>query len=311
MSTPIQQQLPAIGPMTLACRAQEFFFRPTAADDLAICRILFYGLLFVQYLGFDFAGWGDMPASFHNTLPLFHLLHIPILSAKYLAVLEGVFKLALLGSCLGGFTRFSRLTAAITGFYLLSIPNNFGRAGHGDGVIIILLWVLAFSYCGDAWSLDRKFRGRLDPPPASGEFTWPIRMVWVLMALVYFGAGYTKLWASGPAWVTSDNMALNFLAHQVNGSNPPLDWGRYLARLPWICKGMAGFTLVLELGFPLALFNRTARKLWVPGMFFAHVGIALLMGVFFTQFMYTYIFWIPWSALRRHKAATTGRGLPD
>jgi len=305
----IEDHPPASEPQTLTRRVQQFFFRPTPPNDLAICRILFYALLFVQYLGTDFAGYGDLPASFYNTLPLFHLLHIPILSVKYLAMLEGAFKLALLGSCLGRFTKLSTFTAAITGSYLLSVPNNFGRAGHGDGVIIILLWVLAFSYCGDAWSLDRKFSGRSDPPAASGEYTWPIRMVWILMSLVYFGAGCTKLYDSGLAWVTSDNMALNFLAHQVNNSNPTLDWGRHLARLAWFSKGLAAFTLVLELGFPLALFNRTARKLWVPGMFFAHVGIALLMGVFFTQFMYTYIFWIPWSALRHHKAATNGRGL--
>jgi hypothetical protein len=93
-------------------------------------------------------------------------------------------------------------------------------------------------------------------------------------------------------------MAMTFLAHQVNNSNPLLDWGQHLARLAWFGKGLAGFTLVLELGFPLALFNRTARKLWVPGMFMAHVGIALLMGVVFTQFMYTYIFWVPWLGLR-------------
>jgi len=276
---------------------QHFFFRPTPPDGLGICRLLFYGCLFIQYLKTDFASYGDLPASFYNTLPLFRLLHIPILSTKYLAILEAAFKLSLLGACIGRFTRPSAFTAAITGSYLLAVPNNFGRAGHGDGVIIVLLWVLAFSNCGDAWSLDRRFMRRSGPSTASGEYTWPIRMVWVLMSFVYFGAGYTKLHASGLAWVTSDNMAMTFLAHQVNNSNPLLDWGQHLARFAWFSKGLAAFTLVLELGFPLALFNRTARKLWVPGMFLAHVGIWLLMGVIFTQFMYTYIFWAPWSAL--------------
>jgi hypothetical protein len=292
-------------PLDLIGRVRHFFFRPTSANDLGICRVLFFACLFIQYLGTDFASYGDLPASFYNTLPLFRLLHIPILSAKYLAMLEGAFKLSLLGACLGRYTKLSTFIAAITGSYLLAVPNNFGRAGHGDGVIIILLWVLAISYCGDAWSLDRWLSRRSSAagpptPPAtlaSDEYTWPIRMVWVLMSLVYFGAGFTKLHASGLAWVTSDNMAMTFLAHQVNNSNPLLDWGQRLAHFGWFNKGLAGFTIVLELGFPLALFNRTARKLWVPGMFLAHVGIALLMGVVFLQFMYTYIFWIPWSRL--------------
>jgi hypothetical protein len=304
---PIENDALAREPRALSERVEAFFFRPTAPNDLGMCRMLFYGCLLFQYLGTDFASYGELPASFYNTLPLFRLLHIPILSVRYLAMLEGAFKLALLGACLGKFTRLSTFTAAITGSYLLAVPNNFGRAGHGDGVIIILLWVLAFSYCGDAWSLDRRGANHASPPRPrggySGEYTWPIRMVWVLMSLVYFGAGFTKLHASGLAWVTSDNMAMTFLAHQVNNSNPLLDWGQHLARLGWFSKGLAGFTLILELGFPLALFNRSARKLWVPGMFLAHVGIALLMGVIFSQFMYTYIFWVPWSRLRSGSTA--------
>jgi hypothetical protein len=296
---PLDYSPTANQPMTLAARVQHFFFRPTMPDDLGICRILFYGCLFIQYLRTDFASYGDLPASFYNTLPLFRLLHIPILSVKFLAILEAAFKLGLLGACLGRFTKLSTFTAAITGSYLLAVPNNFGRAGHGDGVIIILMWVLAFSYCGDARSLDRRSGSRSIAPVPSGEYTWPIRMVWVLMSFVYFGAGYTKLHASGLAWVTSDNMAMTFLAHEVNNSNPLLDWGQHLARFGWFSKGLAGFTLVLELGFPLALFNRTARKLWVPGMFLAHVGIWLFMGVIFTQFMYTFIFWVPWTMLAR------------
>jgi hypothetical protein len=301
---PLTQTAKAPESISLFGRVEDFFFHPATPDDLAICRILFFGCLFIQYLGFDFAGWGAMPASFQNPLPLFRLFHIPILSMKYLAMLEGAFKLSLLGACLGRFTKLSTFTAAITGSYLLAIPNNFGRAGHGDGVIIILLWVLAFSCCGDARSLDRRWMRTVRPPQPgseySGEYTWPIRMVWVLMSLVYLGAGYTKLHTSGLAWVTSDNMALTFLAHQVNGSDPPVNWGQHLAHLSWFCKGLAGFTIVLEIGFPLALFSRNARRLWVPGMFLAHVGIALLMGVVFTQFMYTFIFWVPWSRLLRH-----------
>jgi hypothetical protein len=291
---------PAAEPTTFTNRAWQFFFRPAMPNDLGICRFLFYGCLFIQYLGTDFAGYGDLPTSFYNTLPLFRLLHIPILSVKYLAMLEAAFKLGLLGACVGRFTKLSSFVAAIAGSYLLAVPNNFGRAGHGDGVIIILLWVLAFSYCGHAWSLDRWFGKSPVFSAASGEYTWPIRAVWVLMSLVYFGAGVAKLHASGLAWVTSDNMAMTFLAHQVNNSNPLLDWGQHLARLAWFSKGLAGFTLILELWFPLALFNRTARRFFVPGMFLAHVGIALLMGVIFTQFMYTYIFWVPWLRLRQH-----------
>jgi hypothetical protein len=60
---------------------------------------------------------------------------------------------------------------------------------------------------------------------------------------------------------------------------------------------VAAGALLLELGYPLALFNRIARWIVVPSMMLMHVGIYLLMGPLFREFLICNVFWVPWSAL--------------
>jgi hypothetical protein len=149
---------PAAEPTTFTNRAWQFFFRPAMPNDLGICRFLFYGCLFIQYLGTDFAGYGDLPTSFYNTLPLFRLLHIPILSVKYLAMLEAAFKLGLLGACVGRFTKLSSFVAAIAGSYRASGARGW-RHHHptvGAGVFVLRACV---EFGSLVWQIARFFRG--------------------------------------------------------------------------------------------------------------------------------------------------------
>ena len=230
-----------------------------------------------------------------------------------MAMLGTTFKLSLLLMVFGLWTRAGAWVAAIAGSYVLAVPNNFGRAGHGDDVVVILLWVFAFARSGDGFSIDRWFAARRQAsmPLPSGEYTWPIRMVWLLMSLVYFAAGVTKLRVSGLHWALSDNMAFTLRAHEVNNSNPVLHIGVAIARQAWMVRSLAFTTLVLETFFFLSLFSRWARLILVPAMFLGHLFIALVMGVVFTQFMFTYLFWLPWEKLfPRHAGIERTRAVP-
>jgi len=138
----------------------------------------------------------------------------------------------------------------------------------------------------------------------SGEYTWPLRMVWVVMALVFFAAGVSKLRHSGLAWITSDTLALNLIMNNYfsNSTEDPLTtWRLSLARHRGVCHMFAATTMTLELGFPLALVSRTARCLAVPGAISMLLGIRLLLGPAFQLFALCYVFWVPWDRV----AATT------
>ena len=125
-----------------------------------------------------------------------------------------------------------------------------------------------------------------------------MKCIWLLSSLVFFAAGVAKLRFSGLAWVTSDNLATMLLQHHYK-SDPIVDWGKTIAGHALLCKILAAGTIAVEIGFPLAMFHRWLRWLFVSGMFFMQIGIALLMGVVFTQFMFVYLFWIPWDRIGR------------
>jgi hypothetical protein len=117
-----------------------------------------------------------------------------------------------------------------------------------------------------------------------------------LKTRVFFASGLTKVRHAGLGWVSSDTLAILLPQAQYHGSNadPLLPWGLHVAQCGWLCRLLAGATVVIEIGFPLVLFSRRARAVLVPATFVLQTGIRVLMGPVFGQFMMCYLFWVPW-----------------
>lgn len=189
------------------------------------------------------------------------------------------------------------------GAYLLGLIQCFGKTHHFDFPALIVLGILALSRCGDGFSVDRWLRtrfatarGEVAPEVrSSGEYTWPIRLVWVLSTLVFFAAGVSKLRRSGLAWILSDNMRYVLLSHHYSHM-PPTSWGLYVAQISWASKALGLLTILFETGAPLALWSRTLRWIFIPGLLMMQIGILLLTGAF-VPYWYLYVFWVPWDRL--------------
>jgi len=186
-------------------RWTRFWFKPVGPLNLGLCRVLFFGAFFLFYLPQDFRAWAEVSDSFWMPIDLFQILHVPVLSGGLLAAFQGVWKVSLALSSLGLFTRASTVTSFVLGAYLLGIPNNFGKTHHFDALVVIIFGIMALSHCGDGCSLDQLIRHArqrntlsVHQPRMSGEYTWPVRAVWVMFALIFFAAGLSKL--STPAW---------------------------------------------------------------------------------------------------------------
>jgi hypothetical protein len=288
---------------------QSFWFEPSTPINLAASRILFYLGLFLLYLPTDFAAWGSVSDAFWMPLPLFEALRLRPLSSSELQLLTGVWRLSLLSAAAGAATRASAIVAAILGAYLMGLPHNFGHVFHFDALLAVVLVVLACSRAGDAWSIDALLlRHRRTTPDA--EYTWPIRMVWVMMALVLFAAGVAKLRYGGLDWMTTRNMSLILMrsAYHTSDADPIGTIGLWMAASPVISRLLAVSAVVVELGFATALVSRRARIVFVPAAFALLVGIRIAMGPTFGGFLIVHVFWVPWdkvaAAVRvRHRAA--------
>ena len=237
---------------------------------------------------------------------------IPLLPAGAIALIQVAFKLALALAAVGLFTRPALAAAFVCSVYLLGLPQNFGQIQHFDTLVVLVFGILAMSRAGDAWSIDAWRRSRRGAPTTleSGEYTWPIRAIWVMTAVIFCSAGFSKLRHSGLQWVFSDNLAIVLIRHQyfVSDGEPLTSWGPAIAAHPWAPRLLAAISLATEVLYPLALFSRRARMVLVPAGIAFLVGIRLLMGPTFEPFVMCSVFWVPWTrvlaVLRRRPPIT-------
>ena len=286
-----------------------FWFSPAMPLDLAIARVLFYGVTLAFYGPVDFSEWGRVGDVYWMPIFAFGAAGLRPAPAWILGVMQVIWKLSMATAMCGLFTRASTWVAFLLGFYLLGLPHNFGKTDHIDAPLVIAFGLLALSRCGDALSLDRLIARRRDRSSPSGEYRWPIRAVRVAICLVFFASGVAKLRRSGLEWVTSGHLSTLLIKEQYYAPDaaPLTDLGLDIAAVPALCYAMAAATLFLELGYPLALLGIVPRLIFVPGMIGAQVGIRLLMGPNFFPFFVLNVFWIDWGDLlnRRKSRAST------
>ncbi len=289
-----------------------FWFEAAAPDNLGLCRIVLFGTMFLYYVLTprlfpswdylaDFVPWGSVSRAFWRPVWLMAVLHFPPASAQALETMQGVWRMALMFSCIGLFTRISTAISFAFGLYLFGVPASFGKIHHTENVLIFLFLIMAFSRCGDAWSVDaviHKARAGAvrEPPVMSGEYTWPIRMIWVVIALTYFAAGVSKLRHSGFEWINSDTMR-HFLVlehYHIAVSDPLASWGLVIARGVMLPRIIAASSVILELALPIALFIPRSRWVLVPSVAAMQFGVAVLMGPNFYQLILCQLLWVPW-----------------
>jgi hypothetical protein len=125
------------------------------------------------------------------------------------------------------------------------------------------------------------------------------------MALVFLGAGVSKLRHGGIAWILSPNMAivLNRAAYHLSDADPLTRAGLWIAAHPAIAQGLAALALTIELGFVSALVSVRARAVVVPAAAALLVGIRALMGPTFAGFLIANVFWVPWRSVGARVAA--------
>src|SRR3989442_9968884 len=94
--------------------------------------------------------------------------------------------------------------------------------------------------------------GFTEPPVSSIAYALPLRFVWLLMGVIYFSAGFWKIWTGGYQWAWSDNPR-NIMYNkwmELSGWVPVFRVDHY----PMLYKVSGVCTLVFELSFILLIF---------------------------------------------------------
>ena len=205
--------------MKLSQRWNGFWFTPQSSfEPWGSCRFLFYLCVLYFFVHEPFGTWAELgrKSPFWDPHWMFKDLHLPLFSGSVLSVLGVVWKCALVAACLGLFTSVSTGISAVLGVYLLGLTFNYGKIEASPLPLTFVLVILAFSRCGDGFSLDALVRRRRGiSTPLSGEYRWPVRMVWLLMGDWFFpgrireDAAHTGVqWAQGARVFAPDDQAL-------------------------------------------------------------------------------------------------------
>jgi hypothetical protein len=282
-------------------RWDDYWFQAESPTNLGLGRMLYCGLLFYFFRNYDAAPWALLPEEFWFPHGFFDLLSLGPLPPTQLWLLGIVWKLSLLLACVGLFTRWSLGVALLTSLYMIGLPQNFAKVGHGEAVAVLVLAVLTISRSADAFSVDSWLRGRRTGggnPEASGHYRWPVRAVWLVTSTIFLSAGMAKLHRSGLEWIFSDTLATLLIHHQYyHGGTAWTKLGLNLAQIPAIPVALAGATVLLECGLWLGMLNGWLRLVLAPSGLAMLLGFAALLGPFFLLLMGTFVFWVPWDDL--------------
>ncbi|MGH8553181.1 MAG: hypothetical protein ACRERS_07785, partial [Methylococcales bacterium] len=178
----------------------ELFFRSIDVRQIALLRIglgssiTFYVIGFIPLFADHFSpdGWlGTM-----RDLGLYHSGSWSLLfltgSRTQAWIFLGITLFGALFFTFGLLTRFSGFIALIG---LISLWNRNPLVMDGDDAILrIMLFYLLLSPCGNAFSIDTRWRLR-------GRQTeiWPLRMIQIQLALIYLISGWVKF--HSPDWL--------------------------------------------------------------------------------------------------------------
>ncbi len=276
------------------CFVYDQFFGRANPFDLAVARVLLYGYCFWRL---------ELPSSWLPYVPsLFEPVGVfqwlPVLSATTMGLFYWLAKGAALAAALGIGYRPAAIVVALTAPYLFGFANNFVKVNHGLNVFVMALLPMAFARASDTLSIEaylkrRKGEGRVTP---SGEYRWPIRAGWLLIAGMYFSAGISKLVNTGWAWADGENFQRLLLRHHFTHS-PPTEVGIWLAQSTLLGHVMALGALLLELLCPLLLLGGYFTLMFGGGLAALQLGIFLTLGVPFKPMIPMFLTLVPWERL--------------
>jgi len=286
---------------------REYFSGKTYPINLAIFRIVLFGTILGEVIyNFSRVVWlSEFPQEL-LFLPLgtrFLFSFIPI-NATVAQIAGWLLMICSFTAMIGLFTRTSAWLTVIFSFYVLGIPQFYGKVDHYHH----LLWfaaILGVSRCADVLSVDAIFmawkradRGQIEPPGISKTYALPLRFTWLLFGVLYFFPGLHKVWVPGFDWAFTDNLKYQIFAkwlewNEVTGWNPVFRLDGYpvlyrLAAIGSICFELAFIVLVL---FPVT------RYFAAFGGLLLHNMIGMVMHIKFLVLQTCYVAFFDWHAI--------------
>lgn len=263
---------------------ERFAFAPASAAPLAVLRIGLASVLLIQAgmvapALFDLYGRaGILQTPLLDALGrsefvrlgwlIDRLAPLGIGEAPIIVAVGTFYVLALVALLAGWYTRTAAAGAWFSHLMLMMTADvtNYGVDRFANIFLFYLMWMPA----GAALSLDR-WLGRTPVGPTSMA-RFALRLVQIHLCVVYLVSGVGK--ALGEQWWNGEAIwrTLNMPEYRQYDFT-------WLAHYPWLAVGAGWMVMLVESGYPVMIWPRRTRRLWVAATVALHVGIAAFMGL--------------------------------
>ncbi|MCI0655211.1 MAG: HTTM domain-containing protein [Methylococcaceae bacterium] len=279
----------------------ELLFRSIDVRQYALLRIGLSSLITFYLIGFIplFANHFG-PDGWLGTMRDLGLYHSGSWSLLFLTdsrtqawIFLGITLVGALCFTVGLLTRFSGFISLIG---LISLWNRNPLLLDGDDAILrIMLFYLLLSPCGNAFSIDA--RRRLQKRPAE---IWPLRMIQIQLALLYFISGWVKF--HSPDWLNGTVLQTVLIHPEYSRWN-----FNSLMKQPVFLTGLHVLSFIImwwEILFPILIVLRITRRCTIAIGLIFHGGLLIFMHLrlFSLIMLVLYIAWIPSGFFRRENA---------
>jgi hypothetical protein len=264
--------------------ADRFLFRPAAPHPLALFRLGVTALALVQvwilwpyvlqlYGNFGFVQWALTEAGTESWMPSIGKLCLLLqpYGVSSSACVHGVFAVyavGLAGLALGWKARFWAVIAWLA--HSLTINTGYFSVYGVDTMIQICLFYCVWMPVGAAWSLDQWLLRRPAAPAVGARLA--LRVLQIHLCLIYLDAGVAKM--RSIQWWNGD--AIWRVLMQPQFAVVDVSW---LPRVPLVAMIVCWSVLLIETGYPILIWPRRTRRLWVVATLGLHLGIGFFMGL--------------------------------
>ncbi|HKR13108.1 MAG TPA: hypothetical protein VJT15_13695 [Pyrinomonadaceae bacterium] len=320
--------------------AQGFINRvvPASAFALGVVRAIVHGTFLISVLVTSFSALGALPATILRPTGAMKLLpwsfYDQLLTPTGITVLQIAMVLSLLAGAAGLLTSVSTKTSLLLVVFYQGLLRSFGHFNHDEMLGVYCLAVLAFTPCGDAFSIDAWLRRTTSFLSAFAPlrelisrkgaktqrqarplwvYAYPILLTQLLMAWVYFSSALIKLRVAGFNYLSADNLPSLSILHSLdNLHDTHFRLAFWLPQVRSYLPLAVGLVLVWELLFPLAIFWKRTRWLILGVGVVFHLATLFFMNIFFPHQLALYLIFINWDhVVQRHTPPPQNASVSD
>lgn len=284
------------------------YFQITSTNSallLLIVRIFFVCYILWKVYSYKFLLLAEWPRFFFETINLQHYLYIGDVFFTFMPLYITALTILSVAVLIGWKLRYTSLLLSILLAYLAAIHYGVSNAASTFIPAVFYLLFVSLFYKSDVFTFDglkriyamysHDLHTKLAQPQESVYPHEPLTFFSLLIGVIYFLTGFTKLHTSGIAWIHPENLQLILV-----------QFANYLTYLPALSHIIltstilattgAAITIFLEIGLIIQLLRKKNITVFVIGILVLHTAIAFTMEIFFFDQYILFALLLPWDA---------------